>query len=193
MCGSLGGSFGPGGGTDGRRRTFTKKQALLTYMSTLIDLVAKGELRQFDAELGPHILETRRLFLLPRAVDQIESRIKGSTSDRQIETKPEEQLDGLLADFCEGVEMMMTTQFRTVRPVECGTWELKAPDIRIFGWFHAKDCFIASAVDAAWHVKHYLLYSGYAREAEAERARLFGPDAPYVEGVDPDDVLSNWY
>lgn len=131
--------------------------------------------------------------MLPKVVDQIESRIKGTVSDRQIKTLPEEQLDGLLADFCEGVEMTVTTHFRTVRPVDCGAWELKTPDVRVFGWFHERDCFIASAIDAAWHVKQVGLYAGYAREAEAHRIRLFGPNAPFVKGLNPDDVLSNWY
>ncbi|WP_072893966.1 hypothetical protein [Sphingobium sp. YR657] len=162
-------------------------------MSTLIELVTKGELVRFDAELGPHVLEIRRLFMLPRAIEQIEARISGTVSDRQIETAPDEQLDNLLAEFCEGVEMKMTTQFHTVRPIDCGAWELKTADVRVFGWFYAKDCFIASAVDAAWHVKRHRLYSGYAQEAEAHRKRLFGQNAPYVEGMDPDDVLSNWY
>lgn len=161
-------------------------------MSTLVELVASGQLLRFDPELGPDTLEERQIYMLSRVPEQITSRIVGTTSDRHLEISPEEQLDALLADFCEGVELLFDEHFKCLTPHENGVWELKTPDIRIFGWFHQKDCFVVSAVDAKWRIVELNLYRPYINEAAWLRANLFGEQAPCVMGSDPDDVVSNW-
>ncbi|AIT79116.1 hypothetical protein JI59_04495 [Novosphingobium pentaromativorans US6-1] len=130
--------------------------------------------------------------MLARVPEQIEQRIVGTKSDRHIEILPEEQLDGLLADFCEGVEIAVGTQFKCLIPQENGVWELKTPDVRMFGWFHQKDCFIATAVDAKWRILEHHTYRGYIAEAAHLRSQLFGDDVQFIQGTEPDDVLSNW-
>ncbi|WP_157009812.1 hypothetical protein [Sphingobium sp. YBL2] len=158
----------------------------------MVELEASGALVRFDADLGASVLEIRRIYLLERVPGQIEQRIEKTGSDRQIEIEPKEQLDGLLADFCEGEEVMAATQFKCLQPKENGIWELKTPDVRVFGWFYEKDCFIVSAVDAKWRILEHGLYNGYISEAVRLRAELFGENAKFVEGTEPDDVISNW-
>jgi hypothetical protein len=162
-------------------------------MSTLVELTEKGVLVRFDPDLGSGVFEQRRLYLLARVPGQIAERIEGTTSDRHLETMPYEQLDALLSEYCEGEELAFSTQFKCMRPLDRGIWTLKTPDVRIFGWFHEKDCFICSAVDAAWRVKEVPLYRGYIDEAVRFRDEIFGPGSGYVAGVEPDDVISNWY
>lgn len=130
--------------------------------------------------------------MLAHVPNQIKERISGTTSDRHIEIAPEEQLDGLLADFCEGVELMADTQFKCLIPLENGVWELKTPDVRMFGWFHQKDCFIASAVDAKWRILALNMYAPYIAEAARLRSQILGDDIGYIKGTEPGDVISNW-
>jgi len=162
-------------------------------MSSLVRLVEEGLLVRLDPALGPGVLEVRRLYMLPRVIRQIEERVRGTASDRHLETEPEAQMDGLLADFCEGIELDTGTQFKCLRPVAEGVWELKTSDLRLFGWFHARDCFIWCAVAAKWKLLETPgLVFGYVREAARIREELFGQDAQFVRGESPDDVISNW-
>ena len=161
-------------------------------MSTLLELEASGKIVRYDPELGPGVLEERRVYMLARVPGQIEDRLVGTTSDRHIETNPDEQLDALLADFCEGVELLADTQFKCLKPHENGVWELKTPDVRMFGWFHEKDCFIATAVDAKWRILEHKLYQPYIAEAARLRSDIFGDDVSFIQGTEPNDVLSNW-
>lgn len=181
------------GGRPGRdRHPFTLCQVPLTYMSTLLEHLQTGALVRFDPELGLGVLEQRRIYMLARVPDQIAMRIVGTTSDRHLEIAPDEQLDGLLADFCEGIEIAAGTQFKCLVPQQNCIWELKTPDVRMFGWFYEKDCFIATAVDAKWRIREHKSYRGYIVEAAHFRSQLFGEDAGFIKGMEPDDVLSNW-
>lgn len=173
--------------------TFTIYALLLTYMPTLIQLAAKGALVRFDPELGAHEFEERRIYMLTRVPRQIAERIDDAVSDRLIETSPKEQLDQLLVDFCAGVELMVDTQFKCLHPVGQGVWELKTADVRIFGWFDEKDCFVCSAADTTHRVKNFRLYHGYIEETAQLRLELIGPGGTFVEGNQSNDVVSNWY
>lgn len=130
--------------------------------------------------------------MLPRVPGQIEGRIAGAVSDRQIQILPIEQLDQLLTDFCAGTDLLVETQFKCLYPLGCGVWELKTADVRLFGWFHEKNCFICAAADTAYQVKHHYLYNGYIEDTVRRRTDLMGEHGAYVKGTDPDDVLSNW-
>lgn len=162
-------------------------------MATLVELVDREELVRFDPELEPHQFEIRRVFMLPRVPEQIDERIADAVSDRQINTLPMEQLDQLLVDFSVGTALAVETQFKCLQPVGHGVWELKTADVRMFGWFDTKDCFVCAAADTAYRVKHFNLYQGYISEVARLRDALLAPDGQYVEGNEPDDVLSNWY
>ena len=69
-------------------------------------------------------------------------------------------------------------------------WELKTPDIRVFGWFLKKDCFVAVFGDWADRVKEHDLYRGYRIAIRRLRRELNVDDTLCVQGVSPSDVLS---
>lgn len=161
-------------------------------MSTLLDLVGKGLLRRYTLDTGE--LDVRQIFYLPRIEVQIQDRVHGTVSDRQLETKPEEQLDALLVDFCEGIELDAGTQFKKLKPLKDGIWELKTPDLRLFGWFYKKDQFIWTAVDAKWRLLESPgIVVGYINEAKHFRDTVFLFGEDYIKSDNPDDVISNAY
>jgi hypothetical protein len=73
-----------------------------------------------------------------------------------------------------------------------GIWELKTPDLRLFGWFHVKDCFICGALDTAFNVKNSNLYKGYANEVGHFRDELPLDEPKYLTGDDPSNVVTNY-
>jgi hypothetical protein len=89
-----------------------------------------------------------------------------------------------------GEQLIFTRQFRVVRAEENAVWELKTPDVRIFGWFMAKDCFAAVFGNWADTIKDHDLYRGYRIAIRRLRRELEIDETLCVKGVAPDDVLS---
>ena len=106
------------------------------------------------------------------------------------EIAPIEQLDDFLGSYCAGEVLMFERQFRPLVHIDKGIWELKTIDLRLFGWFHRRDCFVCSAVDDATRVKSIPLYSGYRDQAVHDRSTLDLDEPKFISGDDPNDVVS---
>ena len=161
-------------------------------MATLLELETTGELVRLDPELGPREMEDRRIFLLPRAREQIERDIAVLESTWQVEISPIEQLDALVHRFCTGQPLSINTQFRCLNHLGEGVWELKTGDLRLFGWFPLRDCFICCDCISADLVKVSDLYYGLCRQVAWYRDKLNLDDPKFLSGTDPNVVVSNW-
>ncbi len=162
-------------------------------MATIIELVLSGALHRLDPGLGPREMEVRRIFLLPRARDWLAKELLESTSNWNIEENPVQQLDALVYEFCIGEPLAIGQRFKALRPVGNGVWELKTADLRLFGWFVQKDCFIVCDCDTTLRVKQMRLYPGYRDQAVRFRERLDLDEPKFIAGDDPNDVVSDCY
>ena len=54
---------------------------------------------------------------------------------------------------------------KRLHPPENAIWELKTGDVRIFGWFHDHDCFVAHSGDDATATKANARYSQHINAA----------------------------
>jgi hypothetical protein len=114
-------------------------------------------------------------------------------SDRNVETEPVGQFDDLVAVFCAGETLSYDTQFKPLNYVENGIWELKTADLRIFGWFPAKDCFIGVIADTKARILEYHLYNAYANvEVAPFRNQLDLNEPKFVAGVNPHAVITDF-
>ncbi|MGJ4996221.1 hypothetical protein ACQR0Z_17465 [Bradyrhizobium sp. HKCCYLS3077] len=163
-------------------------------MATLLDLAREGALLKFDPLLEHPQQELRMFHAGPKLVSWIQNDLPKLESNWKIEQRPDEQLDDLLQLFCSGEPLIVGWQFKSLVHLADGVWELKTPDLRIFGWFHRKDCFIGVIADTAERTKTYKLYAGYARVEVAKFRDGLDLDEPkFVPGADPHDVVSNCY
>jgi hypothetical protein len=160
-------------------------------MPTIPDLVHNGAIVKIDVELAPHDQPLRLLYGTPQFVAWLREVLDGARPDQVLgHSSIAEQIDDLFYSFLSGEQLIFTRQFRAVRAEENAVWELKTPDVRIFGWFMAKDCFVAVFGNWADTIKDHDLYRGY-RIAIRRLRRELGIDATLcVKGVAPDDVLS---
>ena len=123
----------------------------------------------------------------------METVLPGLDSTWKIEQPPVEQLDDLMEVFCSGSPLTYGWQFKCLTHVAEGVWELKTADVRLFGWFHKKDCFIAAVADTADRIKTHKLYEGYGRiEVINFRKALDLDDPKFIPGDNPHDVVSNF-
>ncbi len=161
-------------------------------MATLVELNDAGQIIRFDPELGPRKQEFRRLFVLPPLQQWLENTLPTLASTWNIEQSPEEQLDALLATYCSDDTLTYGWQFKPLNHISDGIWEMKTADLRVFGWFHMKDCFIGASADLADRIKQLHMYRPYCEEAIRRRDAL-DLDAPkFIRGADPNAVVSNF-
>ena len=159
-------------------------------MATIETLIQRGSLIRIDVDLDGPEQVFRRLLALPRFGPLMETRLPTFVSSTGAEMTPLEQVDVLFHDFVVGKPLNHGRQFRRITPGKPpgmhGIWELKTIDMRIFGWFAAKACFIAVSGDLADNVKDSHLYAGYRNEAVRFRDQL-DLDAPkFVRGGEYD-------
>ena len=160
-------------------------------MATLHHLVAAGQLIKLDA-LDERQQEFREIFMSPKLRDWMAKVLSELGSSWKIELTPEEQVFALTEIFAAGRPLAFGTQFNPLRPIKNGVWELKTADVRIFGWFHRRDRFVAVVADDATRIKQIGLYAGYVGDAVRFRERLDLDEPKFVPGDDPNDVVSDW-
>jgi hypothetical protein len=168
--------------------------SVLTYMTTLAKLLDDKLVIRWHVELRPRQQPDRRLLLLPELPARLEEVLSGD-STWNIEETLAQQLDAITASFVAGDPLAYDQQFKSLnydRSGVEGVWYLKTADLRLFGWFCAKDCFIASSIGDAGQTKRLHLYKPFGEEVVRRRQQLPLDEPKFVYGDSPDDVISNF-
>ena len=166
-------------------------------MATVQQLESAGLLHKFDPALDPDEQELRLMHTSDKLRGWLENELPNTASFFGVESSPVEQVDALLHVFGSGLPLVFDRQFkpfqaRAIQSAGDGVWYFKTPDIRIFGWFWAQDCFVGVVADTADRVKRHNLYQGYRGEVVQFRNKL-DLDAPkFIPGTDPRDVIPNY-
>lgn len=160
-------------------------------MATLIELVQVGELEALEPQLGFRQQPMRMFYARPRVWRWIEQNMPDAECEFGGEIRPLEALDEMLNSFCAGEPLEYERQIRPLHHHGSGVWEIKTRAVRLFGWFHQKDCFVCCSCDFATRVKVHCLYAGYRDEAAAFRERLALDQPKFIEGSDPNGVVTN--
>jgi hypothetical protein len=160
-------------------------------MDLIRELVAAGVIIPIEIGLKADEQPMRLLYGTANFVDWLHVRLNaGEVSALQADLSPSEQLDHLFYTFVSGRQLIYSRQYRFIRAEKFAVWELKTADLRIFGWFMVKDCFVAVFGDWADRIKDHDLYRGYRLEVRRMRRELGMEDTLCVEGIDPGEVLS---
>lgn len=163
-------------------------------MATVIELAAAQPplLIKLDPALEAQEQEWRTIYILPRVEPRFCADLPRWDSNWKVEQSPTQQMDSLLEIFCSGETLTFGPQFKPLVHLGDGVWELKTPDLRFFGWFPHKDCFIGGALDTAFNVKSHKLYAGYAGEVAYYRGELPLDEPKFIAGEDPNNVVTNY-
>jgi hypothetical protein len=102
-------------------------------MSTLQDLCASGALFRLDPGLDEDEMPLRSVYIFLHVKEQID-KLKGVASQIGHEVDQDDQLDDLLL-VLHWQEFSCPNQFHVMDYKDPGVWELKTPDLRVFGWF----------------------------------------------------------
>jgi hypothetical protein len=162
-------------------------------MATILELEATGSLFRLDPDLEPPIQELRCIYVSPRLKTWIENDLLTLESTWKIELTPQEQLQAFVEEaFCPGAPLTYDWHFKPLTHIRDGIWELKTADLRMFGWFYVKDCFIGSAANLTNTIKRLNLYKPYVEEAVRFRDALDLNNPKFVSGDNPHAVVSDF-
>lgn len=160
-------------------------------MPTIVELAANGALEFFAPELGHRRQTSRLVYLKPGVMDWIEEHLPDAQSDCFSEITPVEQLDEILNAFCAGESLVHERQMKILHHRIHGVWELKTPDLRLFGWFPKKDVFVCTAINFKRLIRDHSLYQGYVGAAVHFRENLDLNEPKFIPGDDPNGVATN--
>jgi len=161
-------------------------------MATLLELEERGDIFRLDPDLDPGQQEYRLFYTSPTLKKWIEDKLPILGSDRNIEELPNQQFDSLVEVYASGDTLTFGWTFKPLTNIGAGVWEFKTADLRIFGWFHKKDCFVGAFADETWRIKRHSLYRGYAGQTARFCDALALDQPKYIDGDDPNDVVSNY-
>ena len=160
-------------------------------MTTIEELVEANVISRIQVEMHPRDQGLRLLYGTPDFIAWLGELAKGSGPERRLgEATAAEQVDDLFNTFLSGRPLVYMKQFRSIRAEKNAVWELKTPDVRIFGWFLKKDCFAGVFGNWADVIKDHDLYRGYRIAIRRLRRDLAVDETLCVQGVTPGDVLS---
>ncbi len=152
------------------------------------DLIREEIIGSIEVPLGPMEQPERLLYGFPGFIEWLDDRLRADEpSPLGADLSPAQQLDNLFYQFVSGRPLVFTRQFRYIKAEKEAVWEFKTPDLRVFGWFPKKDCFICVFGNFADVIKDHDLYRGYRLEIRRLR-REMGIES--VTSLDPEDVLS---
>lgn len=158
-------------------------------MATLSELCEQHELEQLGGGLDENEQPGRLLYALPHVVDWLENALPALDpildEGRQ---SPLQQVDDLFHDFVSGEDLAFYERSHSMLPAERGIWELKTPDVRLFGWFWRRGVFVIANINSAFLCKKHDLYAGY-RDDTVRRRDALGLDLPKFLSGDYDHVL----
>jgi hypothetical protein len=127
-------------------------------------------------------------------VGWVENELPGVRRLDQNDPTPTAQLDAELRQFCDGEVYVYSRDFRCLRPIDEGIWELKTPDLRFTCWFIWKDVAVLhQGGDANWLHEDPTDMSRYTPLIDATTAFRAGRTQlpSYIPGARSENVVSN--
>lgn len=160
-------------------------------MATLQELVQRRDLRPVKVNLARNMFEERKFYATPDFWQWLNGPLRQAPASHKPDLRPAEQVLDLLRQFITGAPFPNSRWFKLMRPVSDDVWEFSKPDVRIFGWFPAKDNFVAVRGDFLENLKtNPALYSEHRNACVDHRKSIDLDEPKYRSGATYNDVIS---
>jgi hypothetical protein len=95
--------------------------------------------------LGRGEFEDRKFYALPSFLRFLQETLPTLEGGVLAATEtPRQQMDTVLRKWNAGKPMQYGRMFSTLKPTRYSVWEMKTPDLRIFGWLYRPKVFVAA-------------------------------------------------
>ena len=156
-------------------------------MATIDILIKEGHLVHYEPDVSGRRQTFRLIYMTPHFQDWMADNLSLRRASKQTGEEPYYQLVGRFDDFCMGENFVLHRMFKNLEPKDRGIWEIKTPDVRVFGFFTEKDCFIAICGGLKSAYRTNASYKKPIGSVGVERQKL---QLPWISGERIDDVIS---
>lgn len=135
----------------------------------------------------------RKVYVTPSFAQWVGHDLSAVVASDLSQASPRSQLNSELEAFCIGRVLVMPLDFHCLEPSSSCVWQLKTPDLRLFGWFIKKDWIILHRGEDAnrLHGIGFAAYASYIKSTVEFRNALSPALPGPIYGVRPGDVISN--
>ncbi len=160
-------------------------------MATIPTLLERGELVKITVRLKRGEQPGRYIYGFPEFLGWLNNDLPNLETGRlQADASPKEQMNNLLYRWISDKQMNYGRMLNDLMPKGSETWEMKTPDLRVFGWIYRPKIFIALFGDYAdlykgknRSVKPVASYAKAVRRVIAARSQLDLDEPKYESGV----------
>jgi hypothetical protein len=149
------------------------KPCELTYKSTTDEGCQKAGLEPYQISLKGRC-SWRYLYASARFLSWMTGDMPKITPQFKESDPVKVQLASEFFGFCDGLGLALGSDIRCLRPLTLSVWELKTPDIRLFGWFPEKNYFIVHDGAAKANLEKDSDYQPFVDEVVRFRNTLTG-------------------
>jgi hypothetical protein len=158
-------------------------------MATLRDLIDRGELHEHDGALEPGEMPVRYVYFSPDFQKWYSTVLPSEPRDRSRREFPFDQVETKFYEFILGRPLVYDHDRKKLDPIGHHVWELKTPDVRIFGWFAKKGHFVAVCGEMKNRLLNNKNYDQFVQKCVEFRDSLDLDPPKSISGVKADDVL----
>lgn len=158
-------------------------------MATLEELVAAGNLLEYEADLEDAEFPERAVYFTPDFDAWVAGTLAGLVRRKGRNMSPYEQAEQRLYEFVIGKRLAYGSEFHPLDPLTASVWELKVADVRLFGWFPKRRHFIIVRAELKEKLRKHSDYAPHIARVVAFRDALDLDEPKAVTGVRQDEVI----
>jgi hypothetical protein len=162
----------------------------LTYMSSVHAGCKAVGLDLVEGHLRPGKCAWRYIFVSGKFQEWAQKEMPAIVPRFEDDSSAPIQVEEEFSGFRYGYGLAFGTDARRLEPTDFSVWELKTPDVRIFGWFPAMNHFVAHMGEAKANLPDWDDYRPYVDEVVRFRNSLVGFLPTHVTGG-MSNVVSN--
>jgi len=161
---------------------------VVTYMATIAILEKTGDLLPYEPDFEANEFPTRWIHQAPSFATWLEITLRAERADAERNLSPYEQVEQLLYSYALGRTMIYARDRRLLTPVGLHVWELKMPDVRLFGWLPQRRHFIAVCGEMKRRLRDNASYRPFLDQVVAFRTALNLDPPKFLTGVQANDI-----
>lgn len=164
-------------------------ECVLTYMATLVELQTAKILHKIEVRLKSDEFEDRRIYAFDQVITFVRDRLPNETAVYPENSSPSQQLFALMKRFITGGSLSMGEHFWLMRPSGADVFELRTPDLRMFGWVYSPGTFIATNLATFEDIHTLNNHAAYRDEAVRMRESLDLDDPKFTPAAEINNVV----
>jgi hypothetical protein len=158
-------------------------------MATLEHLATTDKLISHEPDLENGEFPERFIYFAPDFDAWLGQTLAGLDRRHRRNRTPYEQTEQILYNFIIGRRLAYGSGYHPLDPLSANVWELKSPDVRLFGWFPRRRYLVVVCGELKENLRKISDYTPHIRKVVAFRDALDLDEPKTVTGVRQDEVL----